>query len=437
MFDFVLPAGLKEFVTPNMRLIVFSFIFIQIVVASGFAYWCYKSQFGTCIVKKNARLSFPFKRIFCFQSACDIFSFVIFSALLSLFGWLIVDNSELCWPDQSHITAGAMRGDLWMQIVPQTGRFSPLLHQEFLLLAGILKSATAYYLLAVAELILIVLGLIFILPVKSLSIRLLFTASLVFSAGFAVPISGLIFPEAHIILSLIIFLSLAKINHEHAENYGLALFSSICQIFIAIYLIYLKEPMFLVLGGYSIFYLMHEIIKKNANESISKKITSNLKKKPVEISILCASFIFAITYFFYIYLQTQERYGSKQDRGVVESLLSSFTQSPLVGLYFLVLIVRLLQLKKHTWHPVWDSMNFSFIFYYLALIIMGLSNPYYYVPISFASILLSAKIISNLQLNLLGKTCLSLVGIFIVYIGVIDSLSFFRNRELYQSLIAF
>ena len=101
-------------------------------------------------------------------------------------------------------------------------------------------------------------------------------------------------------------------------------------------------------------------------------------------------------------------------------------------LYFIGIILRLLQLNKHAWNPVWDSMTFSFIFYYIALIINGLSYPYYYVLIGFASILLSAKIISNLQLNVLGKLCLSLVGIFIVYSGVIDSVSFFRNRELYM-----
>jgi hypothetical protein len=133
MFDIVLPEQFRQFTTEHLRVIVFIYLSMQVVFAIAFISFC--KRFNSLPVLANSKFTDPFFRGLRIRptSLADFFALIALFIILLSYSFLIINNANLSFPDQSHITAGAMLGELWMQINPGNGRFSPLLHQEFLL----------------------------------------------------------------------------------------------------------------------------------------------------------------------------------------------------------------------------------------------------------------------------------------------------------------
>jgi hypothetical protein len=432
MIDIVIPEYFKDFVSGNMRILVFGFILSQIAIAYAYVF---SSTRGNALLRDSqlaGDLNFKGLR-FNFKSVWDYLAFGLFVLLLALFGWLLFDNAELCIPDQAHIT-GVMHGGLWMQIVPQTGRFSPMLHQEFLIFGKIFESTWSFYLITYLELLLLCIALLIALPVKSLSLRLLLIASLVFSYGFQYANSALICPEVHIVFGFLAFMYLAS-RTKQSRIGSLGYFCGAGgQIFLAAYLIYLKEPIFLVFGSYSLIIIATETFNNlnDTNQLFLHRVFAAIRRSPVENSIFCLSFVYSFFYLVYIFIQTQARYGSSSENNSLSTIIYSLQSSYFVGIYILLLLLKILRFKDYKSNAVFNSLAFSFIFYYLALIILGMTHPYYYVPIAFMGILLAAEFLDKFS----GKRLASVIGavtcLSIVAIEFPKSISHFHRRELYM-----
>jgi hypothetical protein len=432
MIDFVLPNQLKELVAANFRTIVFSLILIQVFCGLIFIASCRKYSSSPPIDARFPRvetISVPQ-----FRDVFDFLALVSFIFILVLLSWLILDNAKLCWPDQSHITAGAMLGDLWMQIVPQNGRFSPMLHQEFLILSNLFHSEKAFYLLAILELVIFCVALVVILPFQSIKMRLIFVLPIIFSLGFIVPISGLIYPEVHLLLAIIFFLLLSQVNEKsplHSRTYFL---SASLIVTLSAYMIYLKEPVFLVMAFYAILRMCNSFFKMQQGMPFAKKVSQVLILRPVDTSILAFSINYAIVYLIYIYIQTENRYGSESAASFLDTLVVAFQSSPLLLIYLFFLAWRLFEIlkKRASLDPVFDFLAFSFLLYFFVLLKLGMANAYYYLPLSLMAILLAAKLISPKlpSFKWAALNCIVLISLFIFEIQQIAS--FFRSRELYM-----
>jgi hypothetical protein len=441
MIDFVLPENLRIFTMTYQRPIFLTYWFAQIFVACTFVWYCIRRHSTCAPVTPNneSRVSLFHGLRLKPQNAYDSVIFILFICGIALYGFLILDNANLSHPDQSHITSGAMQGKLWMQINPDRGRFSPMILQEFIFIALFADHAWQYYSIAVLILLLLVVLCLAIIPFESLGDRLLLTAAFIFTAAFAVPAAGLIYAEINILIGLCLFMNLAYNYNQYLElkqNTNRAFLASIGMIFCAAYLIYVKEPMFLVFGCYAFVAMWCKILFLLPRQK--SKDQGTLKEKVFllgnEIAIMGLSAIYGLVYFFYIFLQTKERYGKEQSSGMLESIHLSLSEGPFVILYFATLVWRFAKLKRGSckFDPVLDSLAISFILPYAAMIHLGLVVSYYYLPIGFMGLLLFAKTVAPISQKMGFRLGLACLCIAIIVSSLPTFFSFFRQRELYM-----
>jgi hypothetical protein len=433
MIDIVIPEYLRGYFSENMREIVFGFILCQIAVAYVYVFLATRKKSHLADYEFNGNGYFEGIRFSC-NTIWDYLSLFLFILMLCLFGWLLFDNAELCWPDQSHITSGGMLGELWMQIVPQTGRFSPMLHQEFLIFGKIFESAWAFYSIAFVELLLFCILMLIALPVQSLSLRLLLISALTFSFGFLAANSALICPEVHIVMGFLAFIYFAYLTKQNRAGNYKYYFGAGGQIFLAAYLIYLKEPVFLVFGSYSLLMIISEIsnFQNFEDAPLFKKILVALQKCPVEFSMFCLSMIYAGVYFLYIFMQIQDRYGSSPNSTILSVFFASIHGNYLVSIFLILVLVKILLYSKYHSNKVLDFLAFSFVFYYVSLIILGMKHPYYYVPIAFMGIVLVADFLQKISAKPSASLFAASICLLLVAIEFPKSISYFQRRELYM-----
>ena len=325
-----------------------------------------------------------------------------------------------------------------MQINPDNGRFSPMIQQEFFFISLFADQAWQYYLIAFLVLLLVVGLCLAIIPLESLADRLLLIAAFIFTAAFAVPAAGLIYAEINILIGLCLFMNLAYNYNQYLEskqNTNRAFLASVGMIFCVAYLIYVKEPMFLVFVGYPMISI---IFKTFLNVHCGQISTRHDFKRFLfvcgnEIAILGLSVVYGLVYFFYIFLQTKERYGKEQGLGLLDSFLTSL-HNPWVVIYLVSVIWRCLQIKRGSsrFDPVLDSMSLSFLLPYLAINYLGLTGSYYYLPIVFMGMILLTKTATPVSQKMRFRVGLAILCVAIIVSSLPSFFSFFRQRDLYM-----
>lgn len=440
MIDFELPAQLAPLVKLYMRPIVFSFIALQIV-AGGVLVWLSQRRWGaklTVINEKLAVVAYWKGLRITPRAPIDVIFLLMFTLLLAIYVWLIIDRAELCYPDQSHITAGGLQGKLWMQVQPWVGRFSPLLHQEFLLVSIFLKSAAGYYVLAAVLFVAVCLAMLGTLDLSSLAARLALVASLVVSESFAIPVSGLIFPEINVLLALMVFMGCAsRYERQLADSRGkTSLLAAVGMIAVAAYLIYLKEPFFAVFGAYSLLAVGADVARWRSAAGLGgvSPIPWILARRAPQLAILGLSAVYAAVYFVYAYLQTVSRYGHDQSSGFAEVFSASLQSTPWIAVYGIVLVVRIVLIKRKAsnYDPVVDPLAYAFVFYYAALLVLGLVHSYYYLPVAFMAVVLVAKTVAPFAGNKNLLAAVVVMSLCLMFLGLRPALGWFAHRDLYM-----
>lgn len=441
------PKSIRMLVRENMRLIVFALLAAQIVVALSIDLFIRKKHsWRFPIPDVNRNIHFP-KLFHGFRlnklSYLDILSAIVFLLSVLIYSWLIIDNANLSFPDHSHITGEILSGNLWMQISPETGRFSPLVHQEYLLFSKFAKYAWQYYAISIIEMIVMCGIMISIIPIRSLSLRLLLTSSFVYSLGLAIPIAGLIYPEVNIIYALILFIFFAlRLEVLRTQRICLkCIMSFFCMVVIVTYLIYLKEPFFLVFASYSLISIYADL-KLNYLEPDSRSETTaavknamfQLYRYSIEIGILFIAFVYAILYLLFIFVHIHKRYGSVNSGNLFQSLICSFEHAPILFVLFAYLAWRVVSVYRcfDLYKPIWDPLAFSFIFYYITLICLGMNSAYYYTPIVFVGLIYMLNV-SSVQIQRRSlQYGIALFSLVIIAYELPDTIQHFRDRELFM-----
>lgn len=436
MIDIVLPDEIRRLTGQNFRVIVFGFLSVQIVLAIAFVSFC--NRIRPLPISANSQFSEQFFKGLRIHPKGFSGFFALFSLIVTLivYSFLIINNANFSFPDQSHITAGAMVGELWMQINPGNGRFSPLLHQEYLLLSILSQESTFYYGAAVLFLFIIVLFLLAILSVESLAVRVSLIVSFIVSTSFAVPISTLICPEINILLALILFIFCAY--HLEASRKPIGknhMLPSVGMIFSSIYLVYLKEPFFLVFATYSVLKIsvgFYEILRTR-NEFSRKIIIKKLGRHSTEVAIFLICCVYGLVYLFYIFIQIDKRYGSDQGAGFLSTFFKSLLENPLAGVFFLMFLWRtfLWRKSRSNFHPVLDPLAGGMLLYYAALIILQMTVSYYYLPICFMALLIFSDSIKKSETTYLNTFTIGICLLIFVY-NIPSTLLFFDRRENYM-----
>ena len=144
--------------------------------------------------------------------------------------------------------------------------------------------------------------------------------------------------------------------------------------------------------------------------------------------------VYGLVYLLYIFIQTVDRYGAKNDIGIGQSILRSIQHTPILLVFFAFLLWRIITLVRHPirFRPVWDPLAFSFVLYYVALIALGLHSSYYYVPIAFLSLLYLSNILIWQIEKRPFRIAIVVFSMFAILSELPYTLAHFNARELYM-----
>jgi len=382
---------MKSFAVHHLREIVFLFLLLQVLATSLLLFILKKGGVATYCNLKTAPILFHGLRLRNMKWP-DFFTVTIFIPCLFIYSWLLVYHADLSWPDHSHITKRIVSGELWMQINPSNGRFSPMLHQEFLIFSLFAKQAIHYYIISICYLALITIAMLCTIPFNSLFSRIILISTLLFSTSFALPISGLIFPEINIILgfTLFLYIEIKRIDNKNEDKRNINLIN-ITSLAVVTYLIYLKEPFFLFFICYSVISVCSFFMNGNTILSFgrSQLIRNFLVTCSMELCYVIIAIIYLILYYILIYCHITIPYASESNEGLIKTIIKMVYASPLLALFIFGLIIRGASLigNPRSILPVWDPFAFSLVIYMAVLIYHGLWFYNYYLPVIFFSIL--------------------------------------------------
>lgn len=261
------------------------------------------------------------------------------------------------------------------------GRFFPLASMELNILMHISHSPYIYF--GFNACILLCLGVLFYKiccdVFGGFSYLALFASIVVFvNPAFVIPIFGICYPEKMLCLFLLLFIF---------ANYRILVKKQYKFIYLALfasnYAIYLKEPVFIIIGGFGFLYLLFSFKK--------------LSKIEIYYCLLLvfSALIFLCIYIFYVIPNVINFYGHKEAENIKDKIIifiSSIRAIGMVHIWFVVLlpliilfrIIDILRYKKFDSQMVFfDILLLCGFLYFVAYCILGLFRVYYFMPIYF------------------------------------------------------
>ncbi|MFM2484503.1 hypothetical protein [Celerinatantimonas yamalensis] len=260
---------------------------------------------------------------------------------------------------------------------PEIGRFYPLDGQEYNLISFVSHSPVAFYLWNSLEYIIFAIVLFKIeeqLTGGSFRGRVyLFIIYVSFIGGMANLFLRLFVPERDALFFLTIALFFyIQFYYKSDRNWFYGILSLIC----ANISLYYKEPMFILVGGFSFFHLLFDYKKGY------KKIN------PLDVLWMLSSLIFLLIYYFVIFQNHDGSYYGQLtiNKWIVHLKNSSlfFLTNPFIlclFIPFLIIRIYLLIRKRDRVNAMFDSMALSAAGYFLAIIVLNIYSPYYLMPL--------------------------------------------------------
>ncbi|MCS6942375.1 MAG: hypothetical protein NZ901_07170 [Geminocystis sp.] len=318
-----------------------------------------------------------------------VFLFLIFYSHLILYG------EDFAYHDNSQFTLFTLKGDFYVfPIWPSVGRFWPLGFQEYNVISLFSTTPFAFHLFSVFQLFITAIVCYLLLLEFKPIYRILVIIAIITVPSFVVSFSGLIFPERNVIFWLAIFI-LAFDKYSKNRRLLFAILTLISTQFI----LYYKEPVFLLILGFIISHLLLKGIsgvKKANQKSNSNNIVAWLQNNYLEILVLFQVLVFIALFIYFVYGLVKNPYGVTEKKSILWTLATYLKTNLLLCIFLLYLPIRLLMISqgKSRVDPLWDSLAVGGLLYFLAYIKLGLFRWYYIAPVDFVAILYLVKTIS-------------------------------------------
>ncbi|MEA5508898.1 hypothetical protein VB715_03895 [Crocosphaera sp. UHCC 0190] len=310
--------------------------------------------------------------------------------------YLMLYGEDFAYHDNEQYTLFSLSGNfLGMPIHPSGGRFWPLGHQEFNLISLFSKTPLAYHLFPVFQLVVCLCVIWLILENKSISYKLFVIFFIMITHSFVISFQGLIFPERNLIFWIsILILSIQKFEKSNSIIYFIG------AIIAAQFLLYYKEPIFLLIGGFATMRLVNSlvIIKIWSNWGNLSKV---IKYRWIDVSLIILSIIFLSYYFLCIFPNIEDAYMSNNQVNTFSIIVSYLTTDIILNVFFIVFFVRIIYLGKIKKNPdmLWDFLAFSSILYFISYIKLGMYSTYYTSLTDFIAILYLAILIDRIDFS--------------------------------------
>lgn len=300
-------------------------------------------------------------------------AYLFFVLIVMVYGIVIPLSANFSVIDDHGLLDTLLIGrEMPLFVIPEIGRFFPLNGYEYSLISNISASPFAFYLYNAFQFFVIVFLLYKILESvedKNKYVGMLLIVLLMFSPGFVTGWLRLFVPERSELFFLVVFLFFfIKYQKEQKTLY---LLLGLISANIALYY---KEPAFLMLGSFAFFHIVLGW----------KEI--NFKQKLFDYLLMFSAFVFALVYFFVVYIHKGDTlYGTTTVNPVLQLAKTIFNYSlhdPLLIFILLPLVMWRVYaiIKNRRPNHLFDSMLFSSSIYILVFLKLNMFAHHYLLP---------------------------------------------------------
>lgn len=331
-----------------------------------------------------------------FQSPKDIFSYILiggFCLFICLYIYLILYGEDFAYLDNAQFTSLFVQGKfVQMPIFPSIGRFWAFGHQEYNFISLFTKNIIGYHLFSIVQLIITILLCYSILSPIKLSYRLFILTIIINYPSSVLSFFCLIYPERNILfwLAVLIF-CLVKYQGNKSLVFVIGIFIS------TQFLLYYKEPVFLLILGYAISNLVYNLFEEKIWKKPPQKLLNSLNNNWINIGLIFLGLVYLFLYIHYTFGQVDTYYNQDFDRqqtSIFTTLIKYVMSSPILLIFIIFFPLRLMYIvgKKGDINPLWDCLAFGTLLYFLAYVKLNMFERHYIAPVDFIVLLYLVKV---------------------------------------------
>jgi hypothetical protein len=332
---------------------------------------------------------------------------------------IILAWEDFAYHDDEMFIFGPLQGhNIALPIWPTEGRFFPLAFQDFNLIRHFTNSITGYHILAIAQLLVFCWIILLILDNEPISAkaRVSLLILVVLSQSILTSFSGLIYPE-HSLLFFVACFAVSVKRFELTLSTAWAIAAVVCAQF----MLYLKEPAFVLLFAFA----ASRLILRSGMGAGWGLDQLFVRESRLDWNIVCLSALFLVVYFGFVGHHGQIHYDVERLQPLANVLFAYTRFDLLPWLLVTTLMGRVYIILYRRSAPVllWDGLAFGAVAYFSAYICLGLINNYYLAPVDLIAILYIGRItvLSWSQMGRGEKAALSMLGSIVLLQDVVGS----------------
>lgn len=298
------------------------------------------------------------------------------------YAFLLMYKQDFIGFDSSTLTFYSVRGNGHpMPIWGRLARFWPLGHQEFNIIGQFSATPFAYHLFAALQFLVAIALTFLVLTRVGFIARALIIAVTMIHPNIVEMFFGLVYPERNMLFWLPIFVFFLQRFRQKESLW------SYCGVLISTqFIIYYKEPAFLIPGSFAVIYLISQTIEKRKLWKW-RRIADISKRDWLYMSLALLSAQYLLLYAIAVIPNVETTYTDNKNVGFTAfSTFTAYMQAdPILPVFLLFFIARTLYCfamkKRIDW--IWDSLATGAFLYFWAYIALNLFKPYYMAPVDF------------------------------------------------------
>jgi hypothetical protein len=311
------------------------------------------------------------------------------ATLLACGAWMILLWEDFAWYDDALFTSFSLRGvSLPPPIWPAFGRFFPLGLQEFNLMGHFTKTAVGYYALPIAEAVALAFLLLALDGRLSIAGRAVLAGFAFLTPGLVVSFTGLIYPERNVAFLLGgLALSVTRFERTHSVWWAVA------AVLSAQVMLYLKEPVFLLLLGFAAARL---VLRRRASHQAGRSVRWIWDEESrLDVCIAAVSAIFAAYYVIMMFPHSEVQYLAGKQASPLQAVRFYLVTDWLVWILLAVVVTRMYRIFRGTTapEPCWDGLAIGGLVYFAAYLGLRLTHYYYPAPADLIAVLYLGRLL--------------------------------------------
>lgn len=331
--------------------------------------WLFRRPAGWAVREKSAPRETQFD-----WSRKTIVSLTVLALFLGGYIAMTLVWEDFALYDDSQFTLYSLRGiDFPAPVSPQDGRFFPLGLQEFNLIGHFTKTVAGYHAFPILEILVLTSVLLLLDDQLSIAGRVVLAMSVLISPSAVVSFMGLIYPERNILV-LLACLTLFVRLFEQTRSPGWA----VAAVVAAQFMLYLKEPVFLLLLGFAGARLILRARSSNRSFNWLRDEASRL-----DLFIAVLSVMFLAFYAVEMLPHPSAQYLVDRRLSPVDAVRFYLNADPLAWVFAAGALARMCRIICGKAKPLllWDGLACGGLVYFGAYLGMRIVSSYFLAPV--------------------------------------------------------